>query len=1129
MTRILRPQGTFRAHGALMKYVNRLLSGLLAVSATAWPAIAGASAAATHFPQVMVSGLPLSFEPTALPAGDGAEFVAHGPSYTIGLNDRGAALGSGSHVIRLEVLGARAAAPAAEKPLPGVVNYFIGNDPSQWRTDVKTFAQVRYSGVYPGVDLMYYGTQGRLEYDFTVAPGASAAPIRLAFAGANAVRIDAHGNLSVTGEGHEVVFERPVAYQLKGGRRAPVAARYQLNGGTVRFQLGAYDHSKRLVIDPVLSYLSYLGGSATESIGNVTSYGASGVGNFTPAAAVDSSGNLYVVGSTYSTNFPTVGGLATHPGKYNGDSKSWAFVSKIAPDAKTLVYSTYIGGSFDDLGNAIAVDSAGSVYITGSTDSADFPVTSGAYQTVCAPTGTAGTGEAQNCFNTANVNSGNAWGNAFIAKLNAAGNTLAYSTFLGTGNTVGVAIAVDGAGRAYVVGDSPNLGCAGNPVWDCFPTTTGAVLADGRSGFDQEYAFISVLNATGSSLLYSTLFGDKHEVGTAGTAHPDFPAVGTGVAVDAAGNFYLAGQTEDGQLPTTTGSLQPVPSPSVDANGDPNGIRAYVAKFSPVGGASAPTLVYATYLGGTTAGTADTVSGIAADSSGAYVYGFTTDNAFPMTSGAYQTTCGLGGGGTCANASFIAKLNPSGSALMWATYFGDATGSGDGVSGTGAIAIDAAGNSYITGVAGPLLPQVNPIQSAAAGGSQAFAATINATGTKLLFSTLVGGSAGSQEGSGIAVDSSGNIYVAGNTNAGGAFTPTAGVFQPAFGGSSGTGFNAFSGDGFVAKISSLTVATTTTLTATPTSATVGTAVSFTAMVKPASGSGVPTGTVTFRHGSTVLGTATLNGTGQATYSATALAVGAYTVTAVYGGDSADVTSTSTAVAVTITAAPIASTTTLTATPTTATVNTAVVFTASVTPLSGTNVPTGTVTFKDGTTTLGTGTLSAGKATYSNSALTSGAHSITAAYGGDALDAPSTSAAVSVTVKPAIPSAPSGVTATAGNAQVTLSWAATTGATSYNIYQGTSAGGESTTAVKTGISGTTATITGLTNGTAYYFTVAAVNAGGTSSSSSEASATPAASVSTGGGHSGGGAIGLWELSALCLLSLAAHRRRETALR
>jgi hypothetical protein len=723
------------------------------------------------------------------------------------------------------------------------------------------------------------------------------------------------------------------------------------------------------------------------------------------------------------------------------------------------------------------------------------------------------------------VNSGNAWGNAFITKLNPAGNALAYSTFLGTGNTAGEAIAVDSSGRAYVAGNSPNLLCAGNPSWDCFPTTSGAVLSDGRSGFDQEYAFISVLNAAGSSLLYSTLYGDKNEIGT-GTSHLGYATVGTAVAVDASGNFYLGGQTQDGQLPTTGGAVQPVPGPSIDANGDPNGIRAYVAKFSPVGVASAPTQVFGTYLGGVTAGTADTISGLAADAAGdAYAYGYTTDNAFPMTPGAYQTTCGLGGAGTCANATYIAKLNPSGSKLLWATYFGDATGSGDGVGGSGAIAIDAAGNSYITGVAGQLLPQVNSIQPASSGGSQAFAAKIDPTGSKLLFSTLLGGLAGSQEGSGIAVDASGNIYVAGNTNAASSLTTTAGVFQPAFGGTSGTGFNQFSGDGFVAKISALIVATTTTLAAAPSSATVGTAVAFTAMVKPASGTVVPSGTVTFMNGSTVLGTATLNGTGQGTLSTSALAVGSYSVTAVYGGDSGDSTSTSTAVVVTITPAAVASTTTLVAAPTSAVVGTAVTFTATVLPASGTNVPTGTVTFKDGTATLGTATLTAGKATYSNSALTIGSHSISAFYAGDAGDNASTSSAITVTITAVAPAAPTGVTATAGNAQVTLSWTASSGATSYSIYEGSSAGGESKTAVQTGVTGTSVTITGLTNGSPYFFTVAAVDAGGTSAASGEVSATPTAPASGGGGHSGGGALGgNIVLGLLALAALRAYRVR-----
>ena len=1047
----------------------RLAGGLLAlsVSATFEPRSAGAvtgdvplqrgpsaAARAVVAPKTDLSGLPLNFEANLGQAPADIEYLARGATYAIGLSGRGARLsferetatghgGSPGHagpsagaatattadVIRLQLAGTHAEVrPAAEEPLPGRVNYLIGADRSRWHTDIHTYGKVRYAGVYPGVDLVYYGNHGRLEYDFTVAAGASAEPIRLRFSGADALQMTAAGDLRVSKGGREIAFERPVAYQIADGKRQLVAAAYRVEGRSVSFDLGAYDHSKALVIDPVLSYLSYLGGSATESIGGVTGYGASGMTNFTSAAAVDSTGNLYVVGTTYSTNLPTVGGLGAPPAKYNGQSKGWAFVTKVAPDASSLIYSTYIGGTFDDYGYAIAVDSAGSAYVTGQTDSGDFPVTSGAFQTICAPTRSGATGlEVQNCLSSA-TNNGNQWGNAFVTKLSPAGNSLAYSTFLGTANSVGEAIAVDGSGRAYVVGNSPPDGlCSPTVSWPCFPTTSGALLADNRGwvqgGYSDTYAFVTVFDATGASLVYSTLYGDKAQ----GSAHLGYFTVGTAVAVDALGNFYLAGQTSDGQLPTTAGSVQPVPGPSADANGDVNGIRAFVAKFSPVGGASAPTQVYGTYLGGTTAGTADSVSGVAADAAGdAYVYGFTTDNAFPMTTGAYQTTCGLGGAGTCANASYIAKLSPNGSKLLFATYFGDATGSGDGVFGTGAIAVDAAGNAYITGIAGTLLPQVNPIQPAHAGGGQAFAAKIDPTGSKLLFSTLMGGLAGSQEGSGIAVDGSGNIYVAGNTNAAG-MTTTSGVFQPNYGGTSGTGFNQYSGDGFVAKISSLILSTTTALTATPTTAVSGTAIALSATVTPASGSGVPTGTVTFSDGATVLGTGTLNGTGIGMYTASALGVGS--------------------------------------------------------------------------------------------------HSITAAYAGDSGDTASTSSAITVTITAPLPAAPTGVTATAGNAQIALAWTAVSGATTYSVYQGTSAGGEAKTAVQTGIAGTSATVTGLSNGTAYYFTVAAVNAGGTGTASAEVSATPTAPSSgggggggsTGGSHGGGGAFDPWTLLALGALA------------
>ena len=999
--------------------------------------------------RVDVSGLPLNFEANRGQAPAGVEYLAHGPRYAIGLSAGGASLALGRApaaaggaaggaagsaaaaaespgMIRLQVVGGRSAArPRAEQPLPGRVNYLLGSDRAKWQTDVATFARVRYEGVYPGIDLLYYGNQGQLEYDFDVAPGASAGAIHLRFEGADALRTDARGNLEVRKDGRALVFERPVAYQLENGRRQLVAAAYRVRDRSVSFDVGDYDHARALVIDPVLSYLSYVGGSATESVGNVTGYGAAGVTNFTSPAAIDSAGNLYVTGSTYSTNFPVVGGAGAAQAKYNGQSKTWVFVSKVAPDGASLVYSTYIGGSFDDYGNAIAVDSAGNAYVTGNTDSADFPATPGAFQTTCAPTRSGQTGlEIQNCFLASNL-SVNQWGNAFVLKLNAAGNALAYSSFLGTANSVGEAIAVDSAGRAYVAGNAQPNGCGanGNPAYFCFPTTTGALLPD-AAGFATN-AFVSVFNPSGSALLYSTLYGDKNH---ANTANGYRDTVGTAVAVDAAGNFYVGGQTADGQLPTTGGALQPVPGPSADANGDVNGIRAFVAKFSPVGGASAPTLLYGTYLGGQTAGTADFLSGLAADAAGdAYVYGWTSDNAFPVSTGAYQTTCATGGNGLCANAAYIAKLNPSGSAVLWGTFFGDATGSGDAVNGTGALAIDAAGNVYITGNAGYLLPQVNPVQASRQSGGQAFAAKFDPTGSHLLFSTLLGGLAGAQEGSGIAVDGSGNIYVAGNTNAAG-FTTTSGVFQAAFGGTSGTGFNQYSGDGFVAKISNMTASTTTALAATPASAVVGTPVVLSATVTPAGG-GTATGTVTFADGATTLGTGTLNGTGVAQYTASSLAVGSHQVTAAYGGDSADSASTSTAVTVTITAA--------------------------------------------------------------------------------------------------LPAAPTGVTATAGNAQVALAWTASSGATSYNVYQGTSPGAEAATAVQTGITGTTATITGLANGTKYYFTIAAVNAGGTGAASAEASATPVAPASGGGGGSsggGGGAFNGWTLLALAGLALAKLARR-----
>ena len=320
-TPLLERQHMTRTGTTLSRDPRRLirctLSGVaatLAVVGTAALAITPGTPTATKNYGAVVSGLPLQFEPNVGLSGDDVEFSARGAAYAISLNRQGAEFSLGQpatqptaspDVLRLAVVGTRpAATPSAEGPLPGRVNYLIGNDPSKWRTDVPTYAKVRYSGVYPGIDLVYYGTQGRLEYDFAVAPGANAGKIRLAFQGADRLRLDGNGNLEVSAHGRTLAFERPVAYQLVGERHVPIAATYRIQGNAIKFDIGPYDHSRALIIDPVLSYFSYLGGAAADNVGAAIPSSGNLSGQ---AAAVDGAGHLYVVGYTYSSNFPTKG------------------------------------------------------------------------------------------------------------------------------------------------------------------------------------------------------------------------------------------------------------------------------------------------------------------------------------------------------------------------------------------------------------------------------------------------------------------------------------------------------------------------------------------------------------------------------------------------------------------------------------------------------------------------------------------------------------------------------------------------------------------------------------------------------------------------------------------------------
>ena len=410
--------------------------------------------------------LPLSFEPNRGQAEANARFLAGGPGYRILLGENGAVLSLSQSAhgrvlppapLGMRFLGANPAPliePGAR--LTGTVNYLVGSDRSRWHTGIPTFSRVRYRSLYPGISLDFYGNQRSLEYDFTVAPGADPRSIALGFSGARAMRLDAAGNLVLRVGGQRVRELAPVAYQLIRGRRQPVASRFVLIGArAVGVRTGSYDRHRPLVIDPTLSYSTYLGGSDNAASGE------HGQG-----IAIDAQGSAYVTGITTSTDFPT---QSPFQGSNNGGSD--AYVAKLNASGTALVYSTYLGGSSNETGYGIAVDSARDAYVTGDTTSTDFPT--------------------KNPLQAAN----NGGGDGFVTELDPTGSTLVYSTYIGgTGNDDPRAIAVDSAGSAYITGQTNSLD---------YPTHN-AVQAANNGGYD---AFATKLSPGGSALVYSTYLG----------------------------------------------------------------------------------------------------------------------------------------------------------------------------------------------------------------------------------------------------------------------------------------------------------------------------------------------------------------------------------------------------------------------------------------------------------------------------------------------------------------------------------------------------------------------------------------------------------------------------------------------
>jgi hypothetical protein len=779
-------------------------------------------------------------------------------------------------VLRMKLRNANPAAKVSgTDKVAGTSSYFIGNDPAKWRTNVPTYGKVKYEGIYSGIDLVYYGNQRQLEYEFFVAAGAD--PRRIAFdvRGAKRIRQDAQGELVFKVADDEIRWHKPVVYQEKDGARQLVAARYALTDtNRVAFDVAKYDTSRPLYIDPLI-YSTYLGGSGQD--------GGS-------AIAVDSAGNAYVTGYTASTNFPTMNPL--QPANAGGFD---AFVTKLNPSGSALVYSTYLGGSGGDSGSGIAVDSAGNVYVTGGTGSTDFPVTPGAFQTTYG---------------------GN--GDAFVSKINATGSALVYSTYLGGSGIYGdsgSSIAVDSSGNAYVIGVTSSTDF---PTMNPFQPAFGGRLD----------AFVTKINPTGSALVYSTYLGGSGE------------DAGNGIAVDSAGNAYVTGLTRSINFPTMN-PLQPTYRGRDDA---------FVTKLNPSGSA----LVYSTYLGGTKQ---DSGGAIAVDSLGnAYVTGFTDSTNFP-TMNPLQSALG----GFYGNA-FVTKLNPSGSALVYSTYLG-----GSVYDGGSRVALDSAGSAYITGWTYSTNFPVTPgaFQTKYNGGGRdAFVARLNPSGSALVYSTYLGGS-GDDITFGVAVDSTGNAYVTGGTYS--SNFPTMNPLQPANGGGE---------DAFIAKIDMKPVPTIT-LSSSLNPSTYGQAVTFTATLTSGLGAPPDGEAVTFMKGTKVLGTGTLSG-GSASFTTSALAVGTAAINAVYGGDSNFGGSTSKVLKQVVNKAT--TTTNLASSQNPSNFGQSVTFTATVTPqFSGT--VKGSVTFYDGATALKTVALSGGVAKFTTSTLASGAHNITATYNG----------------------------------------------------------------------------------------------------------------------------------------------------
>lgn len=647
------------------------------------------TAEATERAGKVFGSIPLLFEANIGQAESDAQFVARGDGFGLMFKPDAVAMvvkaragdapsqtsaqalsASQGAVVHMKMAGANPNPRLAPRGKQAVrLNYMIGSDAANWQTDVPSYSELVYEQVYKGVDVRYYGNRRQLEYDFIIAPGIDPDCVRLDFEGCESVSVASNGDLILDTEAGSLRHNKPLVYQEVDGERREVAGSYSITAqGQVGFQLGEYDRSLPLVIDPVLEYSTYLGGNSND---------------FSKDLTIDSTGTAYIVGDSISPNF------LANSSALNSD----VFVARFTPTGNMLNL-TFFGGNANDFATGVAVDASGNVYMGGTTSSANFPRVNAIDMTLGGTT------------------------DAFVTKLNGLGPGIFFSTFVGgSGTEAGVSLAIDSATNVYLTGRTTSAGD--------FPRV-GAIQQNYGGGISD--AFVSKINANGAAFAYSTFLGGS---GTENILSE------SGIAVDAAGNAYVTGDTVSTDFPRVN-ALQQV------KGGNASQSDAFVSKINAAGSG----FIYSTYIGGALT---DRGFDIAADSAGnAYVTGLSESITFFGTM-PIRTPVG-------SIDAFVAKLNSNGSAYSYFTFLG-----GSELDSGNAIFVDSANNAYVSGSAGAGFVLVNALQATFAnGGDDAFVTRLNSNGV-VTFSTYLGGT-NSDTATGVAADSTGSIYLSGFTS-----------------------------------------------------------------------------------------------------------------------------------------------------------------------------------------------------------------------------------------------------------------------------------------------------------------------------------------------------------------------------